>query len=255
MWQMAAYLGLNLARGYYADKGIGIENRFRRAMAHAQNTVRLSENELGAAVATANARRRSKQNQEILRSAGKAKDAAISTINRLGDMAARGKLSQRLAAAEELGRLTAAAGSAGVGGGSTAMLATTLQLRQERMLQQAQAEVGQQQDALEQQFDEIMVRAGMGLDSSIDLAKVTHVPFMAAQKQRAGKFDLLAQGIADTFFSGPGAKDNRQMFTDFAASFFEKGETPPAPAASGGGVPQFNFEMPDSTFRLNFGQL
>jgi len=253
MWQMAAYLALDVFKGHYAERSVKVNNRFRAAMARAERTVRNSQNVLRASVSSAAARRRSQQNQEILKAAGNEKDVLLQNVARLGNVASRGKLNSRLQAAEELGALAAAAGSAGIGGGSTSMIASTMELRRARMEEQIAGSVGEQRDAVMKQFDNVMIRAAMGMDTTTDVAGVTAVPITAQQEFGQGSVGVWAGAIANTFFRGPQAETNRQMFTDAVSSF--KTKTVENTIAEDAGS-RFNFAIPSNAVESSgFGSL
>lgn len=98
-----------------------------RANREAQEVVRKAKNEYeGAATALANYIR-SANNNQLLKAAGKNYNAIGQNVARVYDQAERGKLTQRIAAAETLGTIAAAAAASGVGGTTVEMINSTFE--------------------------------------------------------------------------------------------------------------------------------
>lgn len=110
--------------GSQAAKG---QLQVAKANREASEVTRKARNEYeGAATALSNYIRSSNNNQ-LMKSAGANYNAIAQNIGRLSDQAQKGKLTDRIAATEALGSMTAAAAAIGVGGSTVDMMNSTFQ--------------------------------------------------------------------------------------------------------------------------------
>lgn len=254
----------------------GAENTVNAQTVASNNAIRLAQNAVSAANASASNMQRSIGNQVKLTKLGQQSNTMEENIARTADATVRGSISARLTAATQLGALSAQAAAAGTGGGSVEALKSALNI------QQTNADEQRTTQATQQSYDAIMQRNGMqsqrylALDLGQSVANINYaqdvytpqtVPLIAgnfaADWEQQGmeayfgatdytKVGSQAQTILNSGYKSPGAYSTGNLTTTNAGSYDYYGSQ----GGNGMGSPtNFGYGSTGSDTTTNFSQL
>ncbi len=186
----------------YAD---AIHIREQAKIDAARITTKSGNERRGAESALANFSQ-SLSNMRMMRAAGEAFNDAQGNIARRAEASSVGPLKMRLAAAEELGAVSAMAGAAGVGGSSVEMYNETVRLTGAMNEQRFAEDVATDDFGSRGAAGNIISSAVVGMDNNIYRANLDYTQYVDHKKpstfERIVGFGLTA---AATYFGGPQA--------------------------------------------------
>ncbi|BAG70393.1 internal virion protein [Ralstonia phage RSB1] len=166
-----------------------------------KNAIRGATNEFEAAQAALSTTTRSIGNQQKLRAYGEQYNALQTSIMRQNDMMIRGRLTDQLQAASNLGALRADAAARGVGGSSADIM------RSVAALNFGSKETLHQEQRANMSYDQALQRAGMirtailSQDLSVDLPSLDY-GFSSTPQQTAGTYFQSSNGVKQAIISG-----------------------------------------------------
>lgn len=186
----------------------GAEYTRTQAGIDAARTVQTSGNNKRAAIASAQRGAQSIGNTRIMDAAGAQVGALSENIARNLDAATSGKLSGRIAAAEELGSTVAGAAAAGIGGSSVDLYKATLNLH-ESMSEEAGTRAVETGIYIgDQQKRDTLNGATAAFNNSVINPDLDFTKYVDAKKPSGlGTGIALAAAAAATYFGGPQAGD------------------------------------------------
>ena len=173
------------------DDAAKIANIKAKSDTNVKNIMRQADNQMRAAKDSLSRYQQSQSNKYKLMSGGEQMNAQATNILRLADESVRGSLERRIAAGEEAGALAAAAGAAGIGGGSTEMESRANLMRAQRVEEMNRVATEQRTDdgllAIEQTQRAVI----LGLD---DVQFDTSLNFMESVANLTPRVDWAAAG-------------------------------------------------------------
>lgn len=201
-YAMLAQFGLGILDGALQassqKKMIKAQAIVDKANAAAQNLAREGDNEKRAAANALANYTKSINNQRAMRAGGEQIEALGINFARLLDQSTKGNVQAQVAASEELGRLSAQAAWAGVGGSTNEMIERTLRLRQAGQQRERDEQLRQQTYGFQTAQSRALRGMGESLDYRYELAGmdygVNQAPYRATP-------DVFSSALAGADFS------------------------------------------------------
>lgn len=179
-WIPLAMAGMSLMQGMQQQGQAKIARITDESNTRVANIIREGNNELAAAQGSLSRYMQSRANQTHLKNVGGAIEAVTTNMLRLNDFANKGALDRRVAAAEEMGAVAAQAGAAGIGGGTVAMINSTVNLRHAQVDQIAKRQEKEQTYDMSIQRDSLKEQMILGLS---DVQYLDNINMMEQQSQ------------------------------------------------------------------------
>ncbi len=181
MWWMAAFAAAqSLEQGRLQKGQAKIDKVTMKSNVKVENMRREANNILTKAQGDLARYQQARGNKYKLIQGAQQQEAQKTNMLRLTDAAVRGSFESRIAASEEAGALVAAAGAAGIGGGSLDMLNATTRMRQQRAQQAMDSQVNDQLYDMQLNLDRTAEATILGLD---DVQFFDNINYMTAQEQ------------------------------------------------------------------------
>lgn len=179
MWWMAAIMAAQaLEKGKEAKAQAKIDKVTFKSNTLVQNLNAASQNTLEKARGDLARFQQAQGNKYKLKAGAESIEAQRTNMLRLSDAAVRGSFDQRIAASEAAGAIAAAAGGAGIGGGSIDMIDASNRIRQQRAQELADRQTDTQLYDGQRNIDQTMEATLLGLD---DIQYNDSINYMQAQ--------------------------------------------------------------------------
>lgn len=224
-WIPLIMAGMSVAQGMKQQGEAEIAKLTDESNTRVANIIREGNNKLAAAQGSLARYMQSRANQVHLKNTGKAIEAVTTNMLRLRDVASTGALDRRVAAAEELGAVQAQAGAAGIGGGTVAMINSTVNLRH------AQVDQIAKRQEKEQTYDMSIQRDSLKEQMILGLSDVQYLDNINMMEQQSRNIQVPSTG---------------QVFANAALTFMQSyaqlggGAKSATPAMQGQAKPLFN---------------
>lgn len=178
--------GMMLLQSRDEDNKAKLQNIKAKSDAKVNNLLRMADNEMQAAKDSLARYQQSQSNKYKLMAGGAQLDADRTNLLRMADDSVRGGIERRIQVSEEAGQIAAAAGFAGIGGGSLAMVEQQSVLRSQRVEEAARIQKEQYDYDGQLSLDQTHQSMILGLDNT---QINTSFNFIEQQAQLAPRVD------------------------------------------------------------------
>lgn len=224
MWALLAMFGANLIGQVQQKQQIKAQNKVAKQNAKIQDQMTDANNELAAATGALQRYRQSVRNQQIVKAGADQVEAIGKNLGRLQEATVQGNLNTRIQAAEATGGLMATAAAAGIGGSTVDMLNQVIKSKEERTIQAANTQLGQQTDDSINNIRRAIEQSVLGQDSTIYLDHVTQVRAVPQLQSEPSVWNMLLNAGLQTVGSKVG---QQQAINVFSGSSFSQGQSSP----------------------------
>lgn len=213
MWALLAMFGANLIGQMQQKQQIKAQNKVAKQNAKIQDQITDANNELAAATGALQRYRQSVRNQHIVKAGADQVEAIGKNLGRLQEATVTGNLNTRIQAAEATGGLMAAASAAGIGGSTVDMLNQVIKSKEERTVQAANQQLGQQESDAISQIRRATEQSILGQDTTIYLDHVTQVRAVPQLQAEPSIWNMLLNAGASTIGSKVGQQQAINVFS------------------------------------------
>lgn len=166
------------------DDQAKLSNIAAKSDAKVKNILRMADNEMQAAKDSLARYQQSQSNKYKLLTGGQELNAQATNMLRMADDSVRGNIERRIQVSEEAGAIAAAAGTAGIGGGSLAMVEQVNRMRLQRAEEYSRQMTEQQTEDGRLAMLQTQQAMVLGLDDTIIQTSLNHMESVANKTPR-----------------------------------------------------------------------